>query len=1128
MMNFQTGMYVRIPYDQNYPSDPRIFLLGQITAVQDIQGTLDIKFHDPFGYVDYYQESMGTLAASMMLKEYPARNVTICSAAFNTRVMWRRQIYHILGYHREPGLPPDDGFMVYFLQREADNAIVKASEKQLQIPFMCAQISPAEQMLRNEWHNPQWYIGRTIVSQAMHALNNSLSGFQLLAGCKIEIMPHQLLTIMRCTQNDPCRCLLADEVGMGKTVEALGVLRIFIDKHPHCRVLILVPQHLRKQWAWEMLFKFDLSETSSNCHLTLGCIEQVAKYRQDEWDFLIADEVHHALSQMSLYIVLQALSHKSQNVLLLSATPLQARGREYLRLLRLLDPDKYNNIDEDSFADTIQKQNKLEKAVYHISTTMQEMRNDIDDIDGDPRQDEGIVEYSEDLVDYLDELQKMIPDDRFIESAKEKWQTAISDTAVLRKKDPLRLNLLESALARVAEEYQLAANIMRSRRSMLQDELENEPPKRELEVLDYNLDNPQNPYEESTYQSICKWMSSLAEQGQAAEMQNSALPILKACLSSVFALHEQLSSLSTQDAYCLKEICDKTQQWLRYEQNVCENINDALDEDVPPSRICTVLNYLNEVKGKAVLFTEYPATWHAYAECLQNSFFGDEAIALYSADATDDERERCIFRFQNLDVCQFMLVDSSGGEGHNFQMARYAIHLDIPWDIGAVEQRIGRLDRIGRPNNLPITSVVPYAQGTLEEDFFHILQDGLKIFDEPLSGLEIIMSELDNEIGAALLENPIYGLQDILPTIKGKAEKLKKDLAAERIYDIKKFRYGPLDSAVRNAVREYKNHSGQLFAKAMQGWASMAGFNAAKMTADPALRSFDAGGFSYNAAWQAMLIPPSWEHYLQDERSRAIHRMQAIVDDVSNHGARSAKRIITGTFDREKALELDHVHFFAPGDPIFDCITKSALSSCRGRCAAFRVECNVDWQGLVFSYTLKPNYEILYEQGLDDEMCRTYFSLLRNRYCPVFVTMPGSPAYTPAVKEEYDHYMTPDFLHDTNSIYHLGRRSTGKAIPEAASQCLSNAKWLIQNLPGQDWLRKATNTAERTAYSGLISEKSLQRVDDAIQMDLRKAGATLTDSQWRKKIKDMDLVKRALHGARPYLESIAYIWMHKE
>ena len=117
--------------------------------------------------------------------------------------------------------------------------------------------------------------------------------------------------------------------------------------------------------------------------------------------------------------------------------------------------------------------------------------------------------------------------------------------------------MIEGALARVAEQYQLAANIMRNRRSMLQDELENEPPKRELEVLGYNLDNPQNPYEESTYQSICKWMSSLAEQGQAVEMQNCALPILKACLSSVFALHEQLSSLSTQYAYCPKEIREK-------------------------------------------------------------------------------------------------------------------------------------------------------------------------------------------------------------------------------------------------------------------------------------------------------------------------------------------------------------------------------------------------------------------------------------------------------------------------------------------------------------------------------------------------------------------------------------------
>lgn len=69
--------------------------------------------------------------------------------------------------------------------------------------------------------------GRSIVSKTMHIINNSLYGFSEVAGCKIYLKTHQLRTIIRCLQDGVCRNMIADEVGMGKTIEAAAILKVF-------------------------------------------------------------------------------------------------------------------------------------------------------------------------------------------------------------------------------------------------------------------------------------------------------------------------------------------------------------------------------------------------------------------------------------------------------------------------------------------------------------------------------------------------------------------------------------------------------------------------------------------------------------------------------------------------------------------------------------------------------------------------------------------------------------------------------------------------------------------------------------------------------------------------------------
>lgn len=89
-------------------------------------------------------------------------------------------------------------------------------------------MSPLSQLKRFEFQNPMWYFGRSAVNNAIHTIDNAFYGFKELAGCKIFLKPYQLKTVMRCLSEPSCRYMIADEVGLGKTIEAASVLKVYL------------------------------------------------------------------------------------------------------------------------------------------------------------------------------------------------------------------------------------------------------------------------------------------------------------------------------------------------------------------------------------------------------------------------------------------------------------------------------------------------------------------------------------------------------------------------------------------------------------------------------------------------------------------------------------------------------------------------------------------------------------------------------------------------------------------------------------------------------------------------------------------------------------------------------------
>ena len=149
---------------------------------------------------------------------------------------------------------------------------------------------------------------------------------------------------------------------------------------------------------------------------------------------------------------------------------------------------------------------------------------------------------------------------------------------------------------------------------------------------------------------------------------------------------------------------------------------------------------------------------------------------------SDEDLQKQVDLFQSNPGCRILLCDELGGEGRNFQIADQIIHIDLPWTPAQVEQRIGRIDRIGRSGD--VLSLVPFAQGWPEEALFHLWQDAFQLFTRSMSGLEIALEGVQDELYRAVLQSVRHGWESVLPGMIERAEQLRAEVEEERYYEM--------------------------------------------------------------------------------------------------------------------------------------------------------------------------------------------------------------------------------------------------------------------------------------------------------------------------------------------------------
>lgn len=632
------------------------------------------------------------------------------------------------------------------------NKITVVSEKRINAACIDYEKSTQEIFLENDDNSLDDFFSRYEINDYLNKLNSITSGYKDALDKKINLYAHQIETVQKILSGRPYRAILADEVGLGKTIEALVVLNYLMKKSVCRTALIVVPDQLIYQWKNEAKERFGLEVSvfsvanylkgREKCPIVLVGFSNFVRYGEDyilhkEWGITIIDEVHKTLGNNKIYTKLLKLCGKVPNHLLLSATPIMKRNLEYYRLLKLLYPEIYSNIDISKFTEMMRIKELIEGDLAGLAS---DIRYAFDD--------EVLGEY----IDRLKTIAEDISDFKLIEYL----QSVDEDSSDVKRKK------IKRAVLYLQKAYEIESKFIRHRRS---DILDNSSKRVLNNCIGFYLKGEEKLSEEANlYQCFTD------------EIQNNSsidgdiiINIVNAFFSSAAALNRELIY---SDLY---KVFPNTNKIAHF-----ESIKEK--KTLSNSRIEELLKNLRNYTGseKIVIFSDFDESVNLIYKRLLVEY-GDTKVILFTGSDSEARMQIAVNNFVNNSSIKFMVCDKNGAEGRNFQFADVLVHYDLPWSPARLEQRIGRLDRIGRKPGRKVYNDVLYVRDSVEEDLFNLYNDCLDVFNESLCGIEIIFDELWSAICETISERGLFGFSYVNDLVSELKEKCSQVLFEEML-----------------------------------------------------------------------------------------------------------------------------------------------------------------------------------------------------------------------------------------------------------------------------------------------------------------------------------------------------------
>jgi len=569
------------------------------------------------------------------------------------------------------------------------------------------------------------------VKQIAIDLAHSNSGGELSAS-RVNLLPHQILLVHDLVEMPERRMLVADEVGLGKTIETGMLLRELNARSEADRVLIVTPAGLVKNWQNELgeCFRLHCSilghdfndygtaswETHPWVIASIDTLKQPRRLQRllgaPRWDVIVFDEAHHLTrtrtgnktTTTQNYKLAEALRSHTRDFLFLSATPHQGNPYQFWSLIQLLNDQLFTNADELS-----DHRGMLARVMIRRT------KREVTDADGAPifrRRQVNTERFP--LAPREREFY-----DRLSEYLREGYNVAgINQSRTTRQ---------QRAIGFVMATFQ---KIMSSSPRAIRQAL-----RRRLLVL---LARKQLGLE-------AKRRSGAANSEAILKLQDEMLQVARAILG------EQTTDNMDAEAYVLRirrrllkkiEEDHETTTWsLDGDEEAEEGV--FAEADIPQEiekvrslidlvprgtdrRFDTLMSAISDLcrqkpDERFVIFTQYRDTLEFLTEEL-GKIYGSNRMARIVGGPLED-KIAAMESFWDVNGARFLISTSAGGEGINLQIGHIVFNYDLPWNPMAVEQRIGRIHRYGQEETVQVYNLL--AQDTVEDQIYNLLDHKL-------------------------------------------------------------------------------------------------------------------------------------------------------------------------------------------------------------------------------------------------------------------------------------------------------------------------------------------------------------------------------------------------------------------
>lgn len=536
-----------------------------------------------------------------------------------------------------------------------------------------------------------------------YAYNKILS----LSNSRTRILAHQVESTHRIVNSFRQRFLIADEVGLGKTIEAGLVIKEMIYRHNYARILIVCPASLLFQWQNEMESKFNekfiimdrrtLGRAATgngganpwNVHNKVICSLDFIKNKNFEddlsrthWDAVIFDEAHRLRRDSSAstiaYNAAEVISSRTKSLILLSATPFRGKLEELFYLIALLDKNIlgpfqtfYNEYCLDC-SDLAGLKRKLDQVV---------IRRTKNEVGGFTKRYARTIRF--DLYD----------DERFLYDETTRYVAEEFNRAL--QSENRAVGFVMTVFQKLLDSSSYALRIALANRSArLKDLLARA---------------------EGGHEQLVSFNNNFFDSGTMPDADDPEE-------NSEFVVQRTIDELKLEIA-TLDRLVD---------------IASKIGVNKKGEKLVRLINDLRK-KGhsKFLIFTQFRTT----QDYLYSILSGCDTV-VFNGSMNRDQKEEAIRLFR--EEVEVLIATEAGGEGRNMQFCDVLVNYDLPWSPLKIEQRIGRIHRFGQPNDVHIYNFS--TRDTVAERVLEVLTEKLKLFEESIGTPDVMLGQIEDEV----------------------------------------------------------------------------------------------------------------------------------------------------------------------------------------------------------------------------------------------------------------------------------------------------------------------------------------------------------------------------------------------